>query len=248
MEESSWHMLFLESPTLPRLPIHGIDMVVCFLSDPQGIIRKNLNANFPGARVFVFPSLPREGDKIHVAHHVARCLERCGFMVNNRSAMELASKESLLAHARQGSTRHKLVVHPGSGSKKKNYSLSLWTDLMREISLRTQDSRLKQIILLGPAEEGMKSLIAEAAEPLGWDIKINLPSDALLTLVRETSLFVGHDSGITHLDAMAGARTIALFKVTDPLIWRPLGPKVSVLEGIEEGQGFVSRILKELGL
>ena len=248
MEESAWHMLFLESQALPGLPIDEVDIVVCFLSDPQGTIRNNLKAYCPGAKVFVFPSLPGGLSKMHVAQHVARCLARCGAIVDGRAAMELATREALLAEDRQWSIRHKLVLHPGSGSKKKNYSLSLWEELMQKITRQIGDSSLKQVILLGPAEQDTKSLFAETAERLGWDIKSNLSSDALLTLMRETALFVGHDSGISHLAAMAGAHTIALFKVTEPLIWRPLGPRVAVLEGIGEGQGLVSRILKELDL
>ena len=41
--------------------------------------------------------------------------------------------------------------------------------------------------------------------------------------------YVGHDSGPTHLAAMIGLPTLALFGPTDPAIWSPLGPRVQCL-------------------
>jgi ADP-heptose:LPS heptosyltransferase len=41
--------------------------------------------------------------------------------------------------------------------------------------------------------------------------------------------FVGNDSGVTHLAAAMGLRTVALFCPTDPAVYRPLGPTVTVL-------------------
>jgi ADP-heptose:LPS heptosyltransferase len=41
---------------------------------------------------------------------------------------------------------------------------------------------------------------------------------------------VGNDSGVTHLAAAVGTRTVALFGPTDPAIWRPLGEHVIVVQ------------------
>jgi len=41
-------------------------------------------------------------------------------------------------------------------------------------------------------------------------------------------LYVGNDSGITHLAAAAGAPVLALFGPTDPSVWVPRGPNVRV--------------------
>jgi ADP-heptose:LPS heptosyltransferase len=43
------------------------------------------------------------------------------------------------------------------------------------------------------------------------------------------SLYVGNDSGITHLAAAAGAPVVALFGPTDPAVWAPRGPRVRVV-------------------
>jgi ADP-heptose:LPS heptosyltransferase len=43
--------------------------------------------------------------------------------------------------------------------------------------------------------------------------------------------FVGNDSGITHLAAGMGTDTIAIFGTSNPDIYRPVGPKVTVVRG-----------------
>lgn len=35
---------------------------------------------------------------------------------------------------------------------------------------------------------------------------------------------MGNDSGITHMAALTGCPTLALFGPTDPVVWAPLGP------------------------
>ena len=56
----------------------------------------------------------------------------------------------------------------------------------------------------------------------------NLPLPRLAA-VLERSIFIGHDSGISHLAAAAGANSILLFGPTDPDIWAPKSENVRVL-------------------
>jgi len=48
--------------------------------------------------------------------------------------------------------------------------------------------------------------------------------------VLEETIFVGHDSGISHLAAAAGATCILLFGPTDPAIWAPLNDNAHVIQ------------------
>ncbi|HEX8078467.1 MAG TPA: glycosyltransferase family 9 protein, partial [Chthoniobacterales bacterium] len=45
--------------------------------------------------------------------------------------------------------------------------------------------------------------------------------------------FIGHDSGISHLAAAAGAGCLLLFGPTDPAIWAPANENVTVLRAPE---------------
>ena len=42
-------------------------------------------------------------------------------------------------------------------------------------------------------------------------------------------IYIGNDSGITHLAAAVGTPVVALFGPTDPRIWAPRGPHVRVI-------------------
>jgi heptosyltransferase-3 len=50
-----------------------------------------------------------------------------------------------------------------------------------------------------------------------------------LAAVLEHTTFIGHDSGISHLAAAAGANCVLLFGATDPAVWAPVGDNVRVL-------------------
>jgi len=47
--------------------------------------------------------------------------------------------------------------------------------------------------------------------------------------LRRCRLFIGNDSGITHVAAYWGTPTVALFGATDPNVWGPMGRRVSLL-------------------
>ncbi len=40
--------------------------------------------------------------------------------------------------------------------------------------------------------------------------------------------FIGNDSGITHLAAGMGVRTLVVFGPTNPAVYKPIGPAVTV--------------------
>jgi heptosyltransferase-2 len=42
-------------------------------------------------------------------------------------------------------------------------------------------------------------------------------------------LFLGHDSGVSHLAAACGAPCVLLFGPTDPAVWAPPSPRVKVI-------------------
>ena len=97
------------------------------------------------------------------------------------------------------------------------------------------------MVLLGPAEEKLLPLFS--AEK---DVEILFCPDAekLSLLLQQSSLYVGQDSGITHLAAMLGAPTIALFRHSSVAQWSPLGPRVKVIELSTSGPGLVEETLK----
>ena len=84
------------------------------------------------------------------------------------------------------------------------------------------------IWITGPAEDG-------AALPSGAEAWRSVPLPALAASLHRARLYVGNDSGITHLAAASGCATIALFGASDSAVWAPRGPQVTIVEHLEGG-------------
>jgi heptosyltransferase-2 len=107
-----------------------------------------------------------------------------------------------------GATR--IMLHPGSGGTSKVWPR--FAELAEALPEAT--------VLLGPCEG-----------PLGTGNPVlkNLSLEAVAEELRNCRVFVGNDSGITHIAAYWGTPTVALFGPTDPEFWGPLGRRVKVL-------------------
>lgn len=89
----------------------------------------------------------------------------------------------------------------------------------------------KVLVILGPAEEASK---AEAMAGEYAVVVRHLELGQVVPLLARCDLYLGNDSGVTHLAAAIGVRTVALFGPTDPVQWRPRGKSVTVItRGVE---------------
>jgi len=239
-EGPGWHALFMDVPEPGvTLPATAVDRAIAFLNDPQGAMRKNLERFFPGASIAVLPGYPDEKDAVHVALYLARALENSGLPVHAERAMDDAIKRPLLlpGHRRRART----VFHPGSGGAQKNHPPEFWINLVRAFREKIPLVNELPTVLLGPAEEKLLPLFSKEKEV---EVLLSPDMGRLSLLLQESLLYVGHDSGITHLAAMLGAPTIALFRHSSVAQWRPLGPRVKVIEASASGPELVEETLK----
>lgn len=114
-----------------------------------------------------------------------------------------------------------LAVHPGSGSAIKNWPPHRFAAL---VGAHAPGKRW--LLVSGPADE--ESVAPLSALP-GAVRARDLPLRVLGALLANAGLYVGNDSGVTHLAAAAGAPTLALFGPTDAKTWGPVGPRVEVV-------------------
>ena len=87
---------------------------------------------------------------------------------------------------------------------------------------------LEPVLRWGPGERERAGAIADRS---GGAASLAPPSPPAATarLASRAALFVGADTGPTHLAAAAGTPTVALFGPTDPARFGPVGPRVRVL-------------------
>ncbi len=107
------------------------------------------------------------------------------------------------------------LIHPGSGSPRKNWPIERFVELSRNL----ERAGHKVVWIRGPAEMGLKE--AWAGE------RIDRPSlHTLAATLAASRLFIGNDSGVSHLAGAVGAFTVTLFGPTRGEVWRPDGPRV----------------------
>lgn len=120
-----------------------------------------------------------------------------------------------------------LTVAPGSGSARKNWPLSHYFDLTRALAW---EFGLHVVWLAGPAERQWLPYLQGMADSQGHSLAADLSLRQVARLLARTCLYIGGDSGITHLAAAARARrVIALYGPTDPRVWGPFGEGVTVV-------------------
>jgi hypothetical protein len=126
-------------------------------------------------------------------------------------------------HLSLGATdaRCDIIIHAGSGSLKKNWPLEYFLELAD--NSRSRGMRIGWTA--GPAELEHE-LPLPAAERLP-----EMPLVELGHVLAGARLYVGNDSGITHLAAAVGCPTVAIFGPTNPTVWAPRGTRVKVVQG-----------------
>ncbi len=99
------------------------------------------------------------------------------------------------------------VIHPFAASPRKCWPLARFQELARRMPVQW---------CCGPEENLPSAVRIPDLYELGcW--------------IASARVFVGNDSGITHLAAAVGTRTVALFGSTDPAVWAPRGSDVRVI-------------------
>ncbi|HQB29861.1 MAG TPA: glycosyltransferase family 9 protein, partial [Syntrophales bacterium] len=63
----------------------------------------------------------------------------------------------------------------------------------------------------------------------------DLPLGRVASVLKQARVYVGNDSGISHMAAVLGVPSVVLFLATNPGIWRPPGDHVRILHRPSEG-------------
>ncbi len=112
-----------------------------------------------------------------------------------------------------------LALHAGSGAPEKNWPAQRFAELADSLA-----PGQPFLLVRGPAESGATPPATERAV-----LAEQLPLRVLGALLGQAGLYVGNDSGVSHLAAASGAPCLVLFGPTDPNLWRPVGARVVAL-------------------
>jgi ADP-heptose:LPS heptosyltransferase len=224
--------LFQEAVALPAVicrHLGAFDVAFCF-SQSETLAH---NLRRAGIReTFTLPSFPDE--RMHAIDHHLSSLKAIGIP----SASASTSPMIYLGHEeRQEAERFLrnqgwnlkgiIALHPGAGSRKKAWPAARFSALAR--ALASQSNKI--LIIQGPADEVAAQEVVAGLGRIPYLLVRDLPITKLAALLSYASLFIGNDSGISHLAAALRRPTIALFGPTDPLCWAPRSDRAFWLQG-----------------
>ncbi len=112
-----------------------------------------------------------------------------------------------------------IFIHPGSGGRRKVWPLRNWHGLLDWIR---GELSFQALLSIGPADEYMDEF-SGAMREAGVPIVSGLSPLRLSALLSLCGLYIGSDSGVSHLAAAVGIPAITVFGPTDPRVWAPQG-------------------------
>jgi len=187
----------------------------------------------------IFPFRP-SGSSMHMVDYCLSCLgegDRGGAfpVVGLRSEAVSWAERFWRESGLEG--RRVLALSPGSGAREKNWSIRSFQAVAEWWEKHCNG---KVLVILGPVEE-------QREEIEHWDRFLAVRSLGLAkatALLSRCNLYLGNDSGISHLAAALGVETLVLFGPTDPNEWAPRGKKVAVVRKAVECSPCTGPIMK----
>ena len=195
----------------------GYARIYSFFASNDANFRKRLSA-VAGGEVSFHPFRPVDdgSHQPHVAAAYLRSIGESDAPLHPRiepSRDDLRAAADAIAKARCDLSTL-IAIFPGSGSPAKNWPLDKFVSLARILSERSS-----VVFIVGPAESAMEQTLRQNDLPVIRDLDLG----TVAGIARLAAVFVGNDSGVSHLAAAADAPGVVIFGPSDPARWRPLG-------------------------
>lgn len=222
-----WSRLFM-SPHSRRQAqfyhrLERIDRAICWLTDTDGLVQQNLQAAGIPA-ITIAPGHPAVPMPIvsYLAQSIGEAPETISW--HPPTAYRWQDKQPAKQLLRP------IAIHPGSGGQTKCWPITHFATIIIELWRQ----HIPVCLMAGPADQQRIDELRQLLPETDSATLLHLLQDApLLTVVQELrhcQSYLGNDTGITHLAAMLGVPTLALFGPSDPTIWKPVGPTVTILK------------------
>jgi heptosyltransferase-2 len=208
----------------------SFQQVVSYLYDPDRFFEGNLRR--AGVRHFLHGS-PALDDSAHAAQQLAQPLEGLALYLEEKAPRLFPSEAdrhfaaTFLDRAFPGSAGPLIALHPGSGGERKNWPATRWAALGETLFRLAPGARV--LLVGGEADHAPLACLRQAWRARPIAVARDLPLPELAAILERARLFLGHDSGISHIAAAAGAPGLLLFGPTDPDIWAPLSGQVTII-------------------
>jgi ADP-heptose:LPS heptosyltransferase len=236
---SGLHTLYSERSKIPKQIeelLGGFDLAISYTPDECGVFAENLrNIGIPWVIDGAFST--SEECNVPALERLITPLEDAGIpavslpprIIPAPSDRQFAREFFSSSLEGEGLAPTIVAIHPGSGSLKKCWPPGKFAQLATWAQ-KTLGATI--VLVLGPADQyTVKALDAfiSTCKPI---LAKELPLSRVAAILERSTVYVGNDSGITHLAAAVGTPTLALFGPTDHRIWGPRNEQTRCLRGI----------------
>lgn len=199
-----------------RRYLSSFETIITYLSDPTGVFARNLERCGGPKLLTCSPTLSA---RKHAAVQLGAPLSQLGLRLGDPAAslFPTADDKCNAATFLEGFAANFISLHPGSGSERKNWPLERWIALGERLMER-HNTRL--LVVGGEADAGRIATLRRHWDTDRVRFAVDLPLP-ILAAALQGHLFLGHDSGISHLAAAAGGQCVLLFGPTNPMVWAP---------------------------
>lgn len=205
--DARWAQLYSPAPLTPEFAswLADFDLVVSYWPDAEGVLASHFPAD-AGQRFCSAPAMPASAP---AARHYCEALRPLGLAqmptdFRSRIPFEMPRSEQI-------------ALHPGSGSPRKNWPPHRWRELCARLPSRP-------LIVGGEADEAALAALRDHGS-----LFVHRPLAELARTLAQSRLFIGHDSGVSHVAAAVGTPCVLLFGPTDPAMWAPPGDHVRIV-------------------
>jgi ADP-heptose:LPS heptosyltransferase len=190
------------------------DEVYFYTTESREFISERV-VNFGAGICSVLDPRPPQNWNRHISEHLVAIFDE-----NPSTACSWFTNYDPILSTVTSGERHGLIIHPGSGGRLKNWPFENFLEVAGGV-------KMPVTFILGPAEieQNFKKIIHENRFPVLCSRSIT----ELRTILNGAGLYVGNDSGVSHLAALCGTPSIVLFGPTDSVVWQPLGNHVKIV-------------------
>ncbi|MGA3068284.1 MAG: glycosyltransferase family 9 protein [Tepidisphaeraceae bacterium] len=227
--ESGWHHLHANPADLPeksRAQLDSAHAIFAFTPNPADPSIKAIQELAGSAQIIPVSVKPPEDFHQHASQYLLETLSPVPAVQSATQSFITSIAARGISISRPGSSgAGPTLIHPGSGSPSKCWPLENFLHLADKLN---HENRRCHFVIGEVERHRWPDADLHRLESAAPVIHPATYRD-LLDAISSADLFIGNDSGPAHLAAIVATPTIVLFGPTNPAIWSPLGPRVTII-------------------
>ena len=241
VDSAQWSALFARDTDLTLLDpiLADTDLVLAYMNDPDGVVNENFG-RLGVKRTLFHPPRPPEDEHTHAVDHLLDPIRSLNLNIPHTTPSIVPDEDA--THAVR-SIRKELAIdgphavfHAGAGGSHKLWPSRSFVDIAERLWVERE---WPVIVTGGPADGDLATTISREADAPVFPLDpIDLPM--LAALYAECDLYLGCDTGPSHLAAATGAPTVVMFGPTRPEVWAPRGSCVRVVTAPDDTMAALS--------